>query len=137
MAAVTRVDVAFVSPPGMEGIDRGFATEAIVRGDPVVISGAAPSRLYDCSVSKATGNEAHGIAIKDKQTGGLCEFAFFGEIDGFSGLTPGAPLSVVAGNLDTDPPVITGTTATGGASSHQPYAQLRAVNASRIRVNLV
>lgn len=125
MAAVTRVNVAFVSPPGMEGIDRGFATEDIVRGDPVVISGAAPSRLFDCAVSKATGAEAHGIAIKDKQTGGLCEFAFFGEIDGFAGLTPGAALTIAAGDVDDTAPAV-------GTST-----QIRAVNASRIRVNLV
>lgn len=124
MAAIEKVSPVYVAPPGMEVIDRGYALDAIEAGDPVVISeDPAPSRLYDCAIEKATGDEAHGIALKDVQPGGLCEFASQGEMDGFAGLTPGAGLSIVDGEIDDTAP-------TGAAA-------IRAVNASRIRFVMV
>src|SRR5688572_24040859 len=129
MAAVTNpaslsdltLGPAYVTPPGMEVVDRGYATQDIKRGDPVVISGAAPSRLYDFSVANATTTDAIGIAIKTVKAGGLCEIATQGELDGYSGMTPNARLSVVSGKLDTTAPV-----------AGQPYF-IRAINSTRIR----
>lgn len=126
MAAITKADVAYVTPPGMEVGDRGYALTDMEPGDPVVIaSSAAPSRQYDCSISKATGTEVHGFAIKSKKAGGLCEFVTQGEFDGYTGLTPGAALTVVDGAIDDTAP------AAGVTPS------IRVVNASRIRVLLV
>lgn len=129
MAAIARVSdnsPIFVAPPGMEVIDKGYALDAIRAGDPIVIDPtAAPSRAYDCAVRRATGAVAHGIALKPVSAGGTCEFACQGEMDGFAGLTPGAGLTVVAGSIDDTAPAV-------GA-----VAQIRVVNASRIRFVLV
>ena len=126
MAAVARVRPILVSPPGMEVVDRGYALDDVLAGDPVIISAtAAPSREYDCAIEKATGTTVHGFALKDTKAGGLCEFASQGELDGFTGLTPGAALTVVAGAIDNTAPGA-GVTPT-----------IRVVNASRIRFCLV
>lgn len=129
MAAIAKVSEnspIFVAPPGMEVIDKGYALDAIRAGDPIIIDPtAAPSRAYDCAVRKATGTVAHGLALKPVSAGGTCEFAMQGEMDGFAGLTPGAALTVVAGALDNTAPA-------AGAT-----AQIRVVNASRIRFVLV
>lgn len=124
MAAIQKVAPIFVSPAGYEVIDRGFARDTIAAGDPVVIDSVPyKDRTYDCAVLKATGTEAHGIALKNVNAGGTCEFAIHAEMDGFTGLTPGAPLSIVGGAIDDTAP-------TGAV-------QIRAVNATRIRFFLV
>lgn len=124
MATIQKVRPIFVSPAGYEVIDRGFAREAIEAGDPILIDSTPyKDRTYDCAVVKATGTEAHGIALKDTGAGGTCEFAMQAEMDGFTGLTPGAGLSIVGGAIDDTAP-------TGAA-------QIRAVNTTRIRFQLV
>lgn len=124
MAAITSNAPVLASPAGYENVDFGYASEAIAAGDLVVITNAAaPSSRWDKVYAKATGTTAHGIAIKAVGAGGTCEVAYRGEIDGFSGLTPGAPLSIVDGELDTTAP-------TG-----QVFA--RAVTPTRIRVDMV
>lgn len=120
MAAVLKVDPSFVAPPGMEQIDTGYASEDIEVGDPVVIvDDAVPNKMWTAVIAKATGTEFHGICVKTTKMRGMCEYASQGEMDGFTGLTPGNSVTVVDGVLDD-------TEATGNA-------QIRAVNSSRIR----
>lgn len=126
MAAIQKVAPVFVSPAGYEVVDRGFAREDIEVGDPIVIDSTPyKDRTHDCAVVRATGTEAHGIALKTTRAGGTCEFAMHAEMDGFTGLTPGAGLTIVDGNIDDTAP------AEGTA------AQIRAVNTTRIRFQLV
>lgn len=124
MAAIQKIDPIWVAPPGMEVIDSGYAVEAINAGDPIVIDSAPiVDRRFTCAVKKATGTEAHGICLKTVGAGGHAEFACQGEMDGYVGLTPGAALSIVGGAIDTTAP--------------SGNAQIRAVNPTRIRFNMV
>lgn len=126
MAAVAKVDCVLVSPPGDTVIDKGYATEDFVAGDPVIIVATAPpDRRWEHSVARATGAAAHGIALKDCSEGGTVEYACQGEIDGYVGLTRGAGLTIVGGDVDDTAPAT------------DDVARLRAVTASRIRFNLI
>lgn len=123
MAAITRSNPLYVSPPA-EGawIMRGQASVDLAVSDPVVIDAAAnPDARYDTAYKKATA-EAYvdGIALFPVKAGGMVEVMVSGEMDGFSGLTPGAPLSVAAGVIDT--------TAPGAGIA----PQLRAISKTRI-----
>lgn len=126
MAAIVKANrIASVIPPGMELNDRAYSEDDIEAGDPIVISATAPpSMVYDHAVKKATGTEAHGIALVSSNEGGLAEYTTQNELDGFSGLTPGAGLTIVGGVIDDTAPA-------AGA------ARIRAVTTTRIRVNLV
>ncbi len=93
-----------VSPPGIEWVDIGYATQSIKKGDPVIISGVAPNQKYPCSIANATGTVANGICLKTVLAGGTCEYAKVGEMDGYIGLTTGAYLTIVAGKIDTTAP---------------------------------
>lgn len=124
MAAVAKTRPVLVSPPGYELADVGYASEDIAAGDPLIITSATPpNSRWDKVLAKATGAVAHGVAAKDCGTGGTAEIIYQGEIDGFSGLTPGAGLSIASGAIDTTAP-------TGNA-------QIRALTPTRIRVQLV
>lgn len=126
MAAITKVDPAPCSPPGYELNDAGYASTALAVGDPVVITAAAPpSRKWEQVIAKATGTAANGIALKDVAVGGTAEYGVVGEMDGFSGLTRGAGLTIVAGAIDNTAPAV------------GVVPQVRAVTASRIRYSLV
>jgi hypothetical protein len=121
MAAITRVKARPCAPAGYEVNDKGLAAEAWVAGD-LLVNGAD-------GWAKADGvDEAHGIGLQDAYAGqGNCSIGIQGEMDGFSGLTPGAPLypsAAVAGGLDT--------TAVEGAT-----VRVRAATATRIRYNFV
>lgn len=120
MAAVTKVRPKFVSPNGYEVVDKGTLTEAVTAGDLLVYGVAGISKAAPGAV------EAHGIATQDGYAGqGGFDVLIQGEMDGFSGLTPGAPLypsATVAGGLDTTAPA-------------SAVARVRAVTATRIRVN--
>lgn len=125
MAAVASVDPRLVSPPGETVIDKGYASVDILRGQPVVITSTTPpSRRWEQVIGLAAGTEAVGFALKDCAAGGTVEYASQGEMDGFTGLTRGASLTIVGGALDT-------TTAAAGT------ARIRAVTTSRIRFNLI
>lgn len=126
MAAITRVAPLHVSPPAYEVIDRGRATEAIAKSDQIVITGSSGSeqRVSKCPAGAA---ECHGIALKPCTLEGLCEYGVQGEMDGFSGMTPGAalyPSASVAGVIDT--------AAVAGAT-----VRVRAVLPTRIRYSYV
>jgi hypothetical protein len=123
MAAVTRGDRCKpVIVPGYEVIDVGVCAEAWETGDQLVNSAAGWVLAPDDAV------EGHGMAMKPAFVGQRgCDILMQGEMDGFSGLTPGDPLypsATVPGGLDTTPVV--------GAT-----VRVRAVTATRIRVNYV
>lgn len=126
MAAVARVDCVLVSPPGESGRDKGYCNAAVEAGQPIIILPATPpNATWEQVVGPATGTVANGIALKDCEAGGTAEYAYFGEIDGYTGLTRGAFLTIVGGLVDDTAPA-------GGAQG-----RLTAVTTSRIRFNLM
>jgi hypothetical protein len=130
MAAVVRVKCRPVSPVGYEVNDVGVAVTAWVAGD-LLTNGAG-------GWSKAAAGTllAHGIALQDAYAGqGGCSIGIQGEMDGFSGLTPGDPLypsASVAGGLDTTAASWYGV-ATTPAVAVPVQPQIRAAKATRIR----
>lgn len=99
MAAVTRVKARPVSPPGYEVNDKGTLTEAVTAGD-LLKNGAS-----GWSKAAAGATEADGIALMDGYAGQAgFSIGIHGEMDGWSGMTPGTalyPSGSVAGGLDT------------------------------------
>ena len=134
MAAVTRVKARPCAPAGYEVNDKGVAVEAWVAGD-LLVNGAS-------GWSKApTGTKiAHGIGLQDAYAGQAnCSIGIQGEMDGFSGLTPGDPLypsGSTAGGLDTTAVTWYGV-ATTPAVAVPVQPQVRAATATRIRYNFV
>jgi hypothetical protein len=120
MAAVVRTKARPCAPAGYEVNDKGSVTEAVVAGDLLKNGAGGWSKLA------AGATEADGIALQDYYAGqGNCSIGIQGEMDGFSGLVPGAPLypsAAVAGGLDT--------TAAG-------VIRVKAATATRIRYNFV
>lgn len=127
MAAITKANrIASVIPPGMEVNDRAYAEVDLVAGDLILISPTAPpSQVYEHAVIKASGSDAHGVALVDCNAGGLAEYTLCNELDGYSGLTPGQPLSIASGQFDSIAPAA-GVT-----------VKARAVTTTRIRVLMV
>ena len=128
MAAVTytAANIALVSPVGYENVQHGYAGDDVTAGDLVILSGTPPSTRWDCAYEAAAAAIAHGIVLKDVEEGGTVEVAFRGEITGFSGLTPGAGLTVASGVIDD----------TAVANTQVGAAVIRAVSATRIRFDL-
>lgn len=126
MAAITAVGPVLCSPTGYENVQHGYASANFNAGALVIMSGTPPSSRWDVSFAAATAAVAHGVVLKKVTAGGTAEVAWRGEMDGFSGLTPGAPLSVATGVLDDTAP----TAAQVGTST------IRAVTPSRIRFDL-
>lgn len=119
MAAVTRVSGRNATPPGYEVNDRGKLTEQVSRGDQLKNGASGWSKLA------AGATEADGIALSDGYASETIDIGIHGEMDGFSGLTPGQPLypsAAVAGGLDT--------TAAG-------VIRVKAASTTRIRYNYV
>jgi len=106
VAAITIVDPYLVSPPA-EGshIIRGLATVNLTKGDPVVLANTAFDTRFDCAVKKATAETfIHGVVLATVKAGSAVEFLATGEMDGWSGMAPATPLSVVGGQLDSTAP---------------------------------
>lgn len=100
MAAVTKVRVRPVTPPGYEVNDKGTLTEDVSVGDQLVKSSSGWSKCPTTTV------DPHGIALMDGYAGGTAHVGIQGEMDGYSGLTEGSPLypsGSTAGVLDTKP----------------------------------
>jgi hypothetical protein len=120
VAAVTRVKARPCTPVGYEVVDVGTVTEAVVAGD------LLKNTVNGWTKLAAEAVEADGIALQDYYAGqGGCSIGIHGEIDGFSGMTPGTPLypsGAVAGGIDT--------TAAG-------VIRMKATTASRIRYSFV
>lgn len=120
MAAVTRVLARVVTPVGYEVVDRGKAVTAWTAGDLLKLGASGWSK------ASAGATEVDGIGLKDAYAGqDGCDVGIQGEMDGWSGMTPGTalyPSGSVAGGLDT--------TAAG-------VIRVKAVSATRIRYNFV
>ena len=126
MAAITVGTPVLVSPVGYENVQHGYASAAFDAGDLVIISGTPPSARWDVSYAAASAAVAHGIVLKDVEAGGTAEVAYRGEMEGYSGLTPGAGLTVASGVIDD----------TAVANTQVGAAVIRAVTATRIRFDL-
>jgi hypothetical protein len=90
------------TPVGYEVVDRGKAVTAWTAGDQLKNGDGGWSKL------PAGAAEADGIGLMDAYAGqDGCDIGIHGEMDGFSGMTPGTPLypsASVAGGLDTTAP---------------------------------
>lgn len=98
MAAVTRVKARVVTPVGYEFVTPAqTVTEAVTAGDLLILSATGWARS-----GAATPAAKHGFAAQDYVSGQSdCSILTTGEMDGWSGLTPGAPLYPgVTGGLD-------------------------------------
>lgn len=122
MAAVTRTKGRPVTPVGYEVNDKGVCAADWTTGDELINSAAG------WVLAPAGALEAHGIALNPAKIGDRgCDIGLQGEMDGFSGLVPGAalyPSATVAGGLDT--------TAVAGAT-----IRVRAAATTRIRYSYV
>ena len=132
MAAVTRVKARPVTPAAYEfNQDATQAAAALVAGTLVTISAATPAagfhRVVEAATIASAGTNAKVyMVLMDAKAGGGVNLGNHGEIDGFSGLTPGAPLyqsAAVAGGIDNAKPV--------GA-----VERMWAISATRIYFNL-
>jgi hypothetical protein len=98
MAAVTRVKARVVTPVGYEVVSPAqTVTENVTAGDLLILGASGWSRSPN-----TTPAAKHGFAAQDYVAGQSdCSVLFAGEMDGWSGLTPGAPLYPGAtGGLD-------------------------------------
>jgi hypothetical protein len=130
MAAVTVVKCRPVTPPGYEVNDKGTLTEDVVAGNLLSLGSSGWSK---CPTDQV---EPDGIALQDGYSGQAnFPVGIHGEMDGFSGLTPGAklyPSGSVAGDIDTTAPTYAATTPAVPA-----VAKIKAANTTRIRYNFV
>ena len=133
MAAVTVVKARPVSPPAYEVNDKGQAAVAFTAGQLLCLSTTTPGNGFEkvWQLAPTSGiTEAQGVALMDAKAGGIASVGIQGEMDGFSGLTPGPtqsplyPSTAVAGGLDT--------TAIVSAT-----VRIRAVTTTRIRYSFV
>lgn len=134
MAAITVVKARPVTPVGYEVNDSGVLTEDVTAGQ--LLSNGAGG-WSKCPTNQV---EPDGIALQDGYAGqGNFPVGIQGEMDGFSGLTPGAklyPSGSVAGGIDTSAPVYY-TVATTPVVNVPVVSKLKAVTATRIRFNFV
>jgi hypothetical protein len=129
MAAVTRVKPRHVAPVGYEWIDVCELTEAVVAGDYLKFTGSSNDNMPLMQKLPAAANaEPDGIALKDGYAGQRgFDYGIHCEMDGFSGLTPGALIhasAAVAGGQDT---AVNGT----------GVPRAKAVKTSRIRFTIL
>ncbi|MGB3330437.1 MAG: hypothetical protein WBA46_15860 [Thermomicrobiales bacterium] len=126
MAAITLVKPVLISPAGYENVQHGYATVDLAVGDLAVFTTGAPSTAT-CAFAKASAADACGVVLKAVKAGGTAEVAYRGEIDGYSGLTPGARFTIAAGVIDNTAPDATQVGA----------AAIRAISATAIRFDLI
>lgn len=125
MAASTLVKPVLISPAGYENVQHGYATVDLAVGDLAVFTTGAPTN-YTCAFAKAAAADACGVVLKACKAGGNAEVAYRGEMDGYSGLTPNARLSIASGVIDNTAPDATQIGA----------AQIRAISTTAIRFDL-
>jgi len=116
-----------VSPPGYEVNDTCELAEDVAAGDLLEYTGAMKSGQPVMQKS-ATGEDPDGIALMSGKQGERgFDVGIQGEMDGFSGLTPGALLfssTATAGDIDD-------------ASGSGTAAPVKAVRKTRIRYSFV
>jgi hypothetical protein len=126
MPAVTRVKARPCTPVGYEVVDKVELTEDVEAGDLLKYTGAENDGQSKASKAAAGATEADGIALQNGYAGQRgFSMGIQGEMDGFSGMTPGTalyPSAAVAGGLNT---------AAAGA------IRVKAVKGTRIRYNFV
>lgn len=126
MAAVTRVKGRPCTPVGYEVVDKVELAGDVVAGDLLKLNGSMSGGQPIATKAAAGATEADGIALQDGYAGQRgFSMGIQGEMDGFSGMTPGTPLypsASVAGGLDT--------TAAGAI-------RVKAVTDTRIRYSFV
>lgn len=139
MAVITSVDPRPVTPPAYEFNQKAQAKVALTRGTLVLATADVPSSGYDVVVDKVPTGSAGSlvkmwIVLKDAQAGGVVDLGSHGEMDGFSGLTAGAPLypsGTTAGAIDTSAPTAFATTPAVTATP-----RIWAISTTRIYHNL-
>lgn len=140
MAAITVVRARPVTPAGYEVVDKCVLSEAVVAGDLLIFTGATTNGLSVMSKALTSTKEADGIALKDGYAGQQgFDVGIQGEMDGFSGLTPGAalyPSTGTAGKMDTTA-VVWYNAGTTPAVNVPVTPKIKAIKASRIRYNFV
>lgn len=123
-----------VTPVGYEVVVSGRANEALTRGQALIQTATGWSR------APAGAADFHGVAMQDYYAGqGGISVLKQGEFDGYTGLTPGAPVYVsptVAGGLDTTATIFY-SAATTPAVAVPSTPRARAVGATRIYFNCV
>lgn len=129
MAAIVVVKAKNCTPVGYEVNDTCVLSEAVTAGNLLKFTGTLSNGVPVMGKAPIAGiTEADGIAFQDGYAGQQgYSYGVQGEMDGFSGLTPGAPLypsSAVAGGIDT--------TAIANAT-----VRVKAIRAGRIRFNFV
>jgi hypothetical protein len=127
MAAVTKGTVKYVTPAGMGFTDRGQAATDMLVGDLLIIATTTPNTGFEKVYQKAPVStvDPAGIVIQDCKAGEPVNVGVIGELEGYTGLTPGAPLyssPSVVGGIDTV--LVTGA-----------IGRVRAVSTTRIRFN--
>lgn len=126
MAAITRVKARPCTPVGYEVVDKAQLSVDVVAGDLLKYTGASSDGQSVIGKAAAGATEVDGIALQDGYAGERgFSVGIQGEMDGFSGLTPGAalyPSGAVAGGIDT---------VAAGA------IRMKAVKTTRIRYNFV
>jgi hypothetical protein len=138
MAAVVRVKPRHVAPVGYEWIDVCELVEDVLAGDLLQFTGVVNDNMTLMRKLPAGANaEPDGVALKDGFAGqrGL-DYGIHCEMDGFSGLIPGALIyssSAVAGGQDTTP---NGATPAAAAPPVSYGLAGKAVRATRIRFQL-
>ena len=127
MAAVTIVKARATSPAGYEVNDTAILAADMSAGTQVVYNGSVSGGLAVVAKAGTSATEAHAILLEDGKAGDAVSIGIQGEMDGFSGLTPGTalyPSGSTAGGIDT--------TAPSGAT-----IRMRAVTASRVRFSFI
>lgn len=126
MAAIVRVKARPCTPVGYEVVDKVALSVDVVAGDLLEATGAMSGGLPIMAKAAAGALDVDGIALQDGYAGQAgFSMGLHGEMDGFSGLTPGTPLypsGAVAGGIDT--------TAAG-------IIRIKAVTTGRIRYTFI
>lgn len=138
MAAITVTRARPVSPPGYEVNDKCVLASDVVAGDQLVYTGTVTDGLPVMDLAATAAVEADAIALQNGYTGQRgFSVGIQGEMDGFSGLTAGAPLypsTATAGKLDTTATISYNAATTPAVAVPAP-AKVKAVSATRIRYN--
>jgi len=134
MAVVTEGDLRVVTPPGEGRVRKGVAAEDLLRGQLLVQDNTG------YSVAPTNTIVAHGICLKDAVAGQEnVDVGVQGEMDGYVGLTEGAPLypsGTTAGAIDDSAPTYYAAATTPAVAVPAP-ANIRAISDTRISFSFV
>lgn len=136
MADITVVGARPCTPAGYEFNDVAESDGGWAAGDLLVYTGDMSGSMAVMEKAAADATRADGIALQAAADGDRgCDVGIVGEMDGFSGLTPGTALFVSAdnaGKIGTTAPTLFATTPAVTAPS-----QVRAVTDTRVRYSFL